>query len=423
MQAQNVSELIFGSNSRTEYIGQHTDGRNLRNGIGVLRLKGGAVYAGDFAEGKMSGKGMIISPNTPIANAPGATFFVGGFLNGKKERKGISYSSKGEVLYQGAFVSDKPAEKYPMSNPPSTQNFVIHDYGDQLFLGEVSNGIPNGFGLLVLPDGSIWIGTFKNGERNGVCITLFGGDTWEAGKWSDGKYIALNNSAIQANRREEYIAARQQLRVKFLSEFAELSNNITNDIIALNDIHQRSKGGYTSASNSTGHLPSVDNSSTVSASYSGGQSTTATSGSHLEEVWEKCTDCGGDGICDYCNGTGLGPKTITGTSVKEKCRFCHGNKYCDKCQNGKRKRTIRVANDAPSPSTTNPKRESYEVMVNCGQCYATGRCQKCAGSSQKGWIESGGQLVRCWYCKNEEPGNCHICHGKKQVPATAYQDK
>ena len=78
------------------------------------------------------------------------------------------------------------------------------------YKGEITNGKPNGFGVLTFPDGSYYVGEFKDGEENGQGTYIhpigdkyvgefkdekfWNGTTYEIdgnifGKWVNGKLI------------------------------------------------------------------------------------------------------------------------------------------------------------------------------------------------------------------------------------------
>ena len=53
------------------------------------------------------------------------------------------------------------------------------------YKGEITNGKPNGFGVLTFPDGSYYVGEFKDGEENGQgTYTSQDGTKWK-GKFKD----------------------------------------------------------------------------------------------------------------------------------------------------------------------------------------------------------------------------------------------
>ena len=55
------------------------------------------------------------------------------------------------------------------------------------YKGEITNGKPNGFGVLTFPDGSHYVGEFKDGEENGQGTYIQPiGDKY-VGEWKGGR--------------------------------------------------------------------------------------------------------------------------------------------------------------------------------------------------------------------------------------------
>ena len=55
------------------------------------------------------------------------------------------------------------------------------------YKGEITNGKPNGFGVLTFPDGSYYVGEFKDGEENGQGTYIHPiGDKY-VGEWKGGR--------------------------------------------------------------------------------------------------------------------------------------------------------------------------------------------------------------------------------------------
>jgi len=58
---------------------------------------------------------------------------------------------------------------------------------DSKYVGEIENGVPNGQGIVISPDGRNYVGKFKDGERNGQgTITQPDGKKY-VGEWKNGK--------------------------------------------------------------------------------------------------------------------------------------------------------------------------------------------------------------------------------------------
>ena len=73
----------------------------------------------------------------------------------------------------------------------SYSGFVLKSIGDgkvqPKYKGEITNGKPNGFGVLTFPDGSYYVGEFKDGEENGQGTYIHPiGDKY-VGEWKGGR--------------------------------------------------------------------------------------------------------------------------------------------------------------------------------------------------------------------------------------------
>jgi len=191
-QAQDLSDIIFGQNNKSDYIGQYNYNGKRKNGFGIERYKNGAIYIGDFVEDKVSGRGMFISQKSGISNVKGATVYVGGWREGKKDGRGVCYDASGKVVFKGKFVKDKPSES--LSSGAENQYFVIKDIGKNVYLGEMKGGIQDGFGLTLQENGKMVFGMMKNNVHQGISMVFYTPSAWEVGRWTDGKFTAFKNS-------------------------------------------------------------------------------------------------------------------------------------------------------------------------------------------------------------------------------------
>ena len=86
------------------------------------------------------------------------------------------------------YISDDDSKSGQESDPASWQtsrNLV----SDHEYVGEVSDGLPNGQGTETFPSGVEYVGSFKDGKRNGQgTMTLSEGRVF-SGFWRDGKFI------------------------------------------------------------------------------------------------------------------------------------------------------------------------------------------------------------------------------------------
>lgn len=224
--AQDISAILFGKDSKTDYIGQYNYNGKRKNGFGIERLKNGAVYVGDFSEDKISGRGMLIAPEKGIPNVEGATVYVGKWYNGKKEGKGCCYNSTGVLLYEGDFENDKPVMPLEGSSTPSSRRFCISELGQDLYLGEMDNDIPDGFGLTVEEDGKIVYGMMKDGIRQGIGMICYDADMWEVGKWTEGNFKSFNNSRISQAKLEAFKRDNREYRKEMRGMLLETTFNL-----------------------------------------------------------------------------------------------------------------------------------------------------------------------------------------------------
>ena len=241
--AQDLGDIIFGQNSKSDYVGQYKDNHRQKNGMGMQRLKKGSIYIGDFSDGKMSGKGMLFAGQNELPNIPGTMVYVGHLINGKKERSGVCYAPNGDILYKGRFSDDKPIDVYPQSNPDELSFFTMMEWGEDLYWGEVRQGVPHGAALVMKGDGTMWYGTYEAGERNGICISIFGEDSWEVGIWENKEYKAFNSSEIVAERRQQFVEARSALRSELRKDFWDAALGFAQGVMSIAKEVNKNKNG------------------------------------------------------------------------------------------------------------------------------------------------------------------------------------
>lgn len=280
--AQDIGEIIFGQKPKSDYIGQYKDNHKQKNGMGIQRLKKGSVYIGDFSDGKMSGKGMLFAGQNDLPNIPGTMVYVGHLINGKKERNGVCYAPNGDILYKGRFSDDKPVDVYPQSDPDELSFFTMMEWGDDLYWGEVRQGVPHGAALVMNDDGTLWYGTHEAGEKKGICISIFGEDSWEVGVWENNEYKAFNSSEIVAERRQQYVEARSALRSELRKEFWNAALGLTQSVLNIASEASRNKRGAVDVA--AGTATEVDTGARASGgnNASKGDKTTASASSGSE---------------------------------------------------------------------------------------------------------------------------------------------
>ncbi len=177
----------------TKYIGEFEDGRF--NGQGTFTWEEGTKYVGEFKNGKMHGKGTHTFPD-------GAKY-VGEFKDDKWHGQGtFTWPDGGKdvgTFKDGGFVGENQSESKTAtlyiskddwfnnlkSNSTSWNSRKKLD-SDTEYVGEVSNGVPNGQGTFSFPDGSKYIGEVKDGKSHGQGTSTWANGAKYVGEFKDG---------------------------------------------------------------------------------------------------------------------------------------------------------------------------------------------------------------------------------------------
>ena len=156
-----------------------------RSGLGMYSWDNGSYYIGEWKAKAMDGYGMYISaPGFDIMNCSQCEYYVGEWHGNGKIGMGRCYDKFGNLIYQGKFANDAPAQTYPNETDESMK-FECKDYSyGCYYIGETKNGKCHGKGMLIWRyTGELWYGDFVNGERIGYGIYMpYEGDV-STGYW------------------------------------------------------------------------------------------------------------------------------------------------------------------------------------------------------------------------------------------------
>ncbi len=266
---------VFLRNIDGGYLGQHADNSKDKSGTGIQSIGGGGIYIGDINRNKFNGKGMLIAgPKGKISNLPDAYVYVGGFIKGKKHGSGTVYAPNGDVIYKGRFEDDKPLSAYPQPNPDESKYFSMMELDGGIYLGEVQNGVPHGFGICVDNGGYYWIGNSREGERKGLSILIYDTNTWEAVNYDGNGYTVINNSQQADARNSQIHQVNKQIWNETFTGLMDCAENLV-----------RIGAEYSAAKNSSGTSGEVysENSTGSGSKSKGGKAGAAN---------KKGNDCG-----------------------------------------------------------------------------------------------------------------------------------
>lgn len=275
-----LASMIFQDNE-IEYMGQLDWKQKNKNGTGIHK-DGNNVYFGDFFNDKKSGYGMLIAGKKgKIKGVKDCMVYIGSWLNGKKHGKGTCYDFNGEIIYQGKFEEDKPLGEYPLRQS-STTSFSMLGLEGGAYIGEITAGIPNGYGLFVANDGELSFGKIKDGSRYGTSLLLTNPYTWKLVKWTGDSYTEVTNSNAHNAKLQAYKDANDRHWASIKSEFTDvmlgLASSTTQLVAATN-------GG----ANSSVYTPTSSSSSAASTSSAADKSSREKQNS---SVSGKSFDCG-----------------------------------------------------------------------------------------------------------------------------------
>ena len=183
-------------------------------GLAFQLLADGTIYFGGygFSENSETIALMICGDGYEVPNCPGGWVYSGKYLNGKKNGEGVVYDRLGKLIYSGEFKDDMPTGKIPNSYPDkAAYTFEIVELDDnQLYVGELTDGVSDGMGIYFWPDGDAWCGVWGNGKQNGIGMMMNYDGTYTIGFWENGQFAMTFEEALEQVQKEEEERLRQE---------------------------------------------------------------------------------------------------------------------------------------------------------------------------------------------------------------------
>lgn len=232
------------------------------NGMGILQMKDKSLFFGDFMNGEITGYGMKIAPSSKqvITNCPNALIYVGNWNKGQKSGTGTCYDKDGKVIYNGNFLADKPTAHYPTNDTLIDKHFTIVELSDSgAFIGETKQGVPNGFGFVLMANGDFCQSNFKNGDRCGIGLYLMSDGNWETLSFENGKSFTITSSE---NYNQIDTQRKQMVReawAKAGKQLAALSTQMVETVGNIQHIANGKNVNNTNINTSSFEMPNTDN--------------------------------------------------------------------------------------------------------------------------------------------------------------------
>lgn len=136
------------------------------NGKGVMEYGDGAVYEGEFKQGRLDGTGVLKKPNGELRR--------GAFVNGAQEGSGFLQFSHGGT-YEGEFRAGRASGRGKLIERDGTT-----------YEGEFLADFFSGSGTMTFPDGARYVGQFLKGMRHGTGKFTRASGEIDDGEWSEG---------------------------------------------------------------------------------------------------------------------------------------------------------------------------------------------------------------------------------------------
>lgn len=148
------------------YKGEWTNGPH---GLGIYLDRDGTVYAGEWENGKRSGFGLLMGAENPNEPLPAnCSYFSGYWRDNRQDGVCIGFDRAGCPSFSGGFSEGvRDVELDDELDPNEPLRFeAIKQPDEGFYVGETKGGLPDGYGMLLSPNGDIWFGEWSDGERS-----------------------------------------------------------------------------------------------------------------------------------------------------------------------------------------------------------------------------------------------------------------
>lgn len=229
-----------------EIKGQKLKGRF--DGMGIIRYKNKDIYFGDISDGVPHGKGVYLcADGNRMEGTPDAKVYIGRFKAGQRVR-GICLDDDSELLYDGAFTNDKPEASYPATGETDYCGYfdcLGDSDGEWLYIGEITQDVPNGRGIIVFNNGDALISDFHEGVRKGIGLYISSEGEWQTEKSRNGDVTVMSSSAYYARIDSERKRKTRECLSNALKQFGDVLVASAEFVSQVNDLKSGNASGNT----------------------------------------------------------------------------------------------------------------------------------------------------------------------------------
>jgi hypothetical protein len=174
-------------NNGDKYIGQFKNGK--KNGIGKFILTNGEVFQGEFTNDSIEGFMEHIGKNATKQGYAKKFKFISGAIQLSSDNNNFSIEGNLDVDNENIGIGKITNTKKKCSYSGEISNFLPNGYGLSIIMdkfiyqGQHINGKFTGYGEIFFSDGSLFFGFFNNCLRNGISLAYC-----KFGRLSFGKY-------------------------------------------------------------------------------------------------------------------------------------------------------------------------------------------------------------------------------------------
>ena len=216
------------------YKGQWSNSTKSPNGYGALLAYDGSAYVGEWKDGKRNGYGIHLSLSSTFDSYPYSSGF---WKNNLRDGVCHGFDAAGNIVFSSRFVAGKRDELMDnVLKGYANIRFACIEQGDgDLFVGETRNGVPDGYGMLLNPDGVCWYGEWNKGKKtnNGKSLVM-GRKESILGGLMDKASSALEGmvSTITNNGTSDYPKPKDKRATEFLDSMPSFQGGGTDKFAA-----------------------------------------------------------------------------------------------------------------------------------------------------------------------------------------------